>query len=138
SGRLAGTPANCFCFQQVQLIAEHSLALPGLPNAKLRDSCAPGTSGNSALLRGFRMAKWQNLKSRMIFVMFALSALLGEATVGEEQSAGAAAKTRRAVVGLDHDHVWSLLKDIAGEPSAELVAIAETDAALVSRAQKEV
>jgi len=84
------------------------------------------------------MAKWQNLKSRMIFVVFALSALLGAATVGEAQSAGAAAKTRLAVVGLDHDHVWSLLKDIVGEPSAELVAIAETDAALVSRAQKEV
>jgi predicted dehydrogenase len=84
------------------------------------------------------MAKWQNLKSRMIFVVFALLALLGAAHVVEAQSAGAAAKTRLAVVGLDHDHVWSLLKDIAGEPSAELVAIAETDAALVSRAQKEV
>jgi len=84
------------------------------------------------------MAKWQNPKSRMILVVFVLSALLGAATVGEAQSAGAAAKTRLAVVGLDHDHVWSLLKDIAGEPSAELVAIAETDAALVSRAQKEV
>jgi predicted dehydrogenase len=84
------------------------------------------------------MAKWQNPKSRTIFVVFALLALLGAANVGEAQSAGAAAKTRLAVVGLDHDHVWSLLKDIAGEPSAELVAIAETDAALVSRAQKEV
>jgi len=84
------------------------------------------------------MAKWQNPKSRIIFVVFALLALLGAATVGEAQSAAAAAKTRLAVVGLDHDHVWSLLKDIAGEPSAELVAIAETDAALVSRAQKEV
>ena len=84
------------------------------------------------------MAKWQNPKSRIIFVVFALLALLGAATVGEAQSAAAAAKTRLAVVGLDHDHVWSLLKDIAGEPSAELVAIAESDAALVSRAQKEV
>src|SRR6202171_1343757 len=54
------------------------------------------------------------------------------------QTAGAAGKTRIAVVGLDHDHVWSLLKDIAGEPSAELVAIAESGPALVSRAQKEV
>jgi predicted dehydrogenase len=81
------------------------------------------------------MAKWQNPKFRTIFVVFAL---LGAAHVGEAQSAGAAAKTRLAVVGLDHDHVWSLLKDIAGEPSAELAAIAETDAALVSRAQKEV
>ena len=84
------------------------------------------------------MAKWQNPKSRIIFVVFALLTLLGAANVGEAQSAGAAAKTRLAVVGLDHDHVWSLLKDIAGEPSAELVAIAESDATLVSRAQKEV
>ena len=51
-------------------------------------------------------------------------------------TASTASKTRLAVVGLDHDHVWSMLKDIAGEPSAELVAIAESDPALVSRAQK--
>jgi predicted dehydrogenase len=51
-------------------------------------------------------------------------------------AAGTANKTRLAVVGLDHDHAWSLLKDIAGEPSAELVGIAESDPALVSRAQK--
>jgi predicted dehydrogenase len=47
-------------------------------------------------------------------------------------------KLRFAVVGLDHDHVWSLLKDIAQEPDAELVAIAEKDASLVDRAKKEV
>ena len=39
------------------------------------------------------------------------------------QAAGG--KTRLAVVGLDHDHVWGLLKDIAGEPDGELVAIAD-------------
>jgi predicted dehydrogenase len=49
-----------------------------------------------------------------------------------------AAKTRIAVVGLDHDHVWSLLKDIGREPAADLVAIAESDAALVGQAKKEV
>ncbi len=65
-------------------------------------------------------------------------ALLGEATAAEAQSASAGGKTRLAVIGLDHDHVWSLLKDIAGEPSAELVAIAESDPALANRAQREV
>ncbi len=45
------------------------------------------------------------------------------------------AKTRLAVVGLDHDHVWGLLKDIAGEPEAELVAIADLRPALVDRAK---
>src|ERR1700716_1527061 len=59
-------------------------------------------------------------------------------TMTAAQDAGTGAKTRLAVVGLDHDHVWSLLKDIAGEPSAELVAVAESDPTLVSRAQKEV
>ena len=84
------------------------------------------------------MMKRQSLKSRIIFVAFVLLVLFGAANVGAAQSAGGVAKTRLAVVGLDHDHVWSLLKDIAGEPSAELVAIAESDPALVSRAQKEV
>ncbi len=56
----------------------------------------------------------------------------------DSQPAQSAAKTRIAVVGLDHDHVWSLLKDIRQEPGAELVAIAESDAALVSQAKKEV
>jgi predicted dehydrogenase len=83
------------------------------------------------------MMKSRSLNSRILTVVFALLALLGAANVSEAQSASGTAKTRLAVVGLDHDHVWSLLKDIAGEPSAELVAIAESDAALVSRAQKE-
>ncbi|SRR6266478_13893 len=84
------------------------------------------------------MRKRQNLKFPVLVGFFALVALLGAANVGEAQGVSTPAKTRLAVVGLDHDHVWSLLKDIAGEPSAELVAIAETDAALVSKAQKEV
>jgi predicted dehydrogenase len=54
------------------------------------------------------------------------------------QTASMPGKTRIAVVGLDHDHVWSLLQDIASEPLAELVAVAEADPALVSRAQKQV
>jgi len=83
------------------------------------------------------MMKSRNLNSRILTVVCALLALLGAANVSEAQSASGTAKTRLAVVGLDHDHVWSLLKDIAGEPSAELVAIAESDAALVSRAQKD-
>jgi predicted dehydrogenase len=84
------------------------------------------------------MTERQNLKSGIVVVMFALLALSGAASVSEAQGVSAAAKTRIAVVGLDHDHVWGLLKDIAGEPSAELVAIAESDAALVARTQKEV
>jgi len=47
-------------------------------------------------------------------------------------------KTRLAIVGLDHDHVWGLLKEITAEPNAELVAIADSHAELVARAKAEV
>jgi predicted dehydrogenase len=47
-------------------------------------------------------------------------------------------KTRLAIVGLDHDHVWNLLKDIAGEPEAQLVAIADNHPALVQKAKTQV
>src|SRR5882672_11579679 len=47
-------------------------------------------------------------------------------------------KTRLAIVGLDHDHVWGILKDIANQPDAELVAIAETQEVLVKRAKERV
>jgi predicted dehydrogenase len=47
-------------------------------------------------------------------------------------------KTRIAIVGLDHDHVWELLKYIAGEPEAELVAIADNHPDLVTRAKSRV
>jgi predicted dehydrogenase len=47
-------------------------------------------------------------------------------------------RVRLAIVGLNHDHVWGILKDIAGEPRAELVAIAETDPALVTKARGQV
>jgi predicted dehydrogenase len=83
------------------------------------------------------MRKRQILKSHVLVAAFTL-ALLGAANVTKAQSGNTAGKTRLAVVGLDHDHVWSLLKDIAGEPSAELVAIAESDPVLVGRAQKQV
>src|SRR6266436_10446506 len=85
------------------------------------------------------MNGWRSVQARMVVVVFALVALLGmAANIVEAQGGAAGTKTRLAVIGLDHDHVWSLLKDIANEPSAELVAIAETDPALVSRAQKTV
>ena len=44
-------------------------------------------------------------------------------------------KTRVAIVGLDHDHVWELLKYLDAEADAELVAIAEPQAALVKEAK---
>src|SRR6266852_64519 len=50
----------------------------------------------------------------------------------------AEAKPRVAIIGLDHDHVWGLLKDLAAEPDAELVGIADAHAELVNRAKSRV
>src|SRR5260370_42048404 len=47
-------------------------------------------------------------------------------------------RTRIAIVGLDHDHVWGLLKYLKAEPDAELVAIAEHQPALVKEAKSRV
>jgi glucose-fructose oxidoreductase len=48
------------------------------------------------------------------------------------------AKTRLAIVGLDHDHVWGLLKTIASEQDAALVAIADPHADLIEKAKARV
>ena len=47
-------------------------------------------------------------------------------------------KMRIAIVGLDHDHVWELLKYLDAEPDAELVAIAEPRPALAKEAKSRV
>jgi predicted dehydrogenase len=47
-------------------------------------------------------------------------------------------KTRLAIVGLDHDHVWELLRYIGKESDAELVAIAESQPALAKEAKSKV
>jgi predicted dehydrogenase len=65
----------------------------------------------------------------MLFLFSAAASPL-EAAAGE--------KTRLAVVGLDHDHVWGLLQTIAGEEDAELVAIADSHPELVERAKARV
>src|SRR5437667_12178042 len=54
------------------------------------------------------------------------------------QSGAPNGKTTLAVMGLDHDHVWGLLKDLTGEPKAELVAIADSNPELVDRAKAKV
>ena len=84
------------------------------------------------------MTKRCGLRTWTLTLACAWMVMLNAATIAEAQDTGAGGKTRLAVIGLDHDHVWSLLKDMAGEPSAELIAIAEADAGLVARAQKQV
>ena len=63
-------------------------------------------------------------------VGFAVIVLRGGGVAAQGQ--GAEAKTRLAIVGLDHDHVWSLLEDIAAEPSGTV-----PDSGLVSLVMRE-
>jgi predicted dehydrogenase len=49
-----------------------------------------------------------------------------------------AAKTRFAIVGLDHDHVWGRMKTLLKTPDAELVAIADTHPELIEKAKTRV
>ncbi len=57
------------------------------------------------------------------------------AVLSAPSQVAAQAKTRLAVVGLDHDHVWGLLKMIAEEPNARLVGIADTHPELLAKAK---
>lgn len=47
-------------------------------------------------------------------------------------------EVRYAVVGLEHDHVWGILKDLAEVPQARLVAIADEHPELVQKAKARV
>jgi predicted dehydrogenase len=84
------------------------------------------------------------MRVRMLARQFLFpSALLMTLNVLDTQGAGAApsppeSKTRIAIVGLDHDHVWGLLKYLEAEPDAELVAIAEPQLALANEAKSKV
>ena len=40
---------------------------------------------------------------------------------------------RIAIVGLEHDHAWALLRRFVGRTDVELVGIVETDPALIAR-----
>jgi predicted dehydrogenase len=68
-------------------------------------------------------------------LLFALIASGPTAIADPGSQAAPRAKVRLAIVGLNHDHVWGILKDIEAEKNSELVAIAETDQNLVSRAK---
>ncbi|PYV51630.1 MAG: oxidoreductase [Acidobacteria bacterium] len=72
--------------------------------------------------------------SLLLTLVCLLLCLLGYPTASSAQSA----TTRIAVIGLDHDHVWGLLKDIANEPQAELLAIADPRPDLVDKAKSQV
>ena len=78
----------------------------------------------------------QQLKRNRWIVLGALFALTSNTlSVAGLKAPQQSKPVRLAIIGLNHDHVWGLLQDISQEPSAELVAIAETDPALVQQAK---
>lgn len=72
---------------------------------------------------------------KILPVVFALILQLAPASAMAQAKSGA---VRLAIVGLDHDHVWGILKDIAEVPQANLVAIAGPQPALVLKAKPRV
>ena len=67
-----------------------------------------------------------------------ISAFLFAVLCGPGISLAAEVKTRLAVVGLDHDHVWGILETIAKEPDAQLVGIYDDHPELVKKAMDKV
>ena len=76
-------------------------------------------------------------KRRLLVRCFTLVAIVlcSAPRLFRAQTDSANKKTKLAIVGLDHDHVWGLLKDLTEEPYAELVAIADNHSELVDRAR---
>lgn len=80
--------------------------------------------------------RWLLLRGLTLVVI--LHWLAGSVPVLYAQVHPADRKIKLAIVGLDHDHVWGLLKDLTEEPNAELVAIADGHPELVDRAKTKV
>jgi predicted dehydrogenase len=76
----------------------------------------------------------RSLQLSILSVAFVF-ALLSRAAFSQSTSD---VRTRLAIVGLDHDHVWGMLTDIAAEPQAELVAIADPRRELAAKAKSRV
>src|SRR5438874_13736158 len=75
---------------------------------------------------------------RCFVLIFVLHFLLASVPSFCSQSNPGEKKTRLSVIGLDHDHVWCLLKDLALKPNAELVSIVDPQPALHEQAKEKV
>lgn len=71
------------------------------------------------------------IHKRLLFLLIANAAFCAV-------SLAQTARTRLAIVGLDHDHVWGLLKDMVQVPQANLVAIADPHPELIAKAKAHV
>src|SRR5579859_3541366 len=80
-----------------------------------------------------RKSLWMPMLSATIAVPLLSSGAVGQGA--NTARTRLATGTRLAIVGLDHDHVWGILDDIAAEPQAELVAVADPHPELVAKAK---
>jgi predicted dehydrogenase len=80
-------------------------------------------------LRAARIAKGATHKALYLFAALSLFATCAQCQTK---------KIRLAIIGLDHDHVWGLLRDWAHVPQANLVAIADPHPELVAKARRQV
>lgn len=78
------------------------------------------------------------LKPFLIFAGITLVALNVAIAESRPPKPPDAPKTRLAIVGLNHDHVWGLIPDILKEPDAELVGIADSHPELIEKARARV
>src|SRR6266566_1929582 len=80
------------------------------------------------------------MKSQLSTIALLMASLLipVAAQAADSQLISPNEKIRIAIIGLDHDHVWELLRYIASEPQADLVAIAEAHPDLVDKAKSQV
>ncbi len=95
----------------------------------------------SSIIRGEISGAMRSERSQVLVVavgLFLTVMCLRLSAAGEDKPSAVEGKTRIAVIGLDHDHVWGLLHDIAEEPNAELVAIADPHPELISKAESQV
>lgn len=76
-----------------------------------------------------------SVKFRILLVMLGAAFLLGACA---PRSDAQDSRIRIAVVGLDHDHVWGLLNDLATDPLGDFVAIADAHPDLVAKARSKV
>jgi len=74
--------------------------------------------------------------NRRLALLFGVAILALQGSAWNSIAAGE--KTRLAIVGLDHDHVWGILETLAKEPDAELVGIYDTHDELVKKAMQKV
>jgi predicted dehydrogenase len=74
----------------------------------------------------------------MTLKSFLCLAISSAALLSAVQSLAEGGKVRVAVVGLDHDHVWGLLGDLANDPESDFVGIAESNPELVNKAKAQV